>query len=101
MNKDFLIVPPKRIKIKEVNKCLDYLMSNKKIKISSQNYIIIGEKIILDIDRYFIKGRIFTGASDKEIEIIDQLINHFEDEKVYMHFYGCTAFIKNKKIKTI
>lgn len=101
MNKDFLIVPPKNVKISEINKILDFLMSNKKIKISSNNYIIIGDKIIFDIDRHFIKGRIFTGASDEEIEVINQLINHFDDERIYMHFYGCTAFIKNKKIKTI
>lgn len=42
MAKDFLIVPPKAIKTKDINRILDRLMSNKKIKISSKNYIVIG-----------------------------------------------------------
>lgn len=103
MAKAFLIVPLKTIKVRDVNKILDKLMSNKKIKISSKNYVVIGndEKIIFDISNHIIKGKFLNGAAEKEKDVVKQLILNMGTERIYMHFYGNNAFLKKKNMISI
>ena len=103
MAKDFLIVPPKAIKTKDINRILERLMSNKKIKISSKNYIVIGndEKIVFDVSDHFIKGKLLTGAAEQEENVVNRLISNIGTGKIYVHYYGNSAFLENKNTITI
>lgn len=98
MTKDFLIVPSQTFKLSEVNYIIDKLMDNKKIKLSSKNYIIIGnnKKIIFDISKYSIKGRLLNNAAEKEIDIINKLILNLGSERVYIHYYNEDVFLDVK-----
>lgn len=103
MIKDFLIIPPEKIELHHMNIVLDKFMKNIKIKVSRKNYILIGteSKIILDINSKAIKGRLFTGASDKEEEIVKKILTYMGEDKVYIHYYGNTPFTGCKKIKVV
>ena len=103
MTKDFLIITPNAVTLKILLKVIDTLMENKKIKLSYHNYVVIGtkNKLMLDIKRNYIRGRIWDIDSDKEVEIIKNLINSICTDKIYIHYYSGTNFINDDKIITV
>ena len=103
MTRDFLIIPPEKIDVKHVNKIFDSVMKSKTIKISKNNYIIIGieDKIIFDVEDHWIKGRILNNSSAREIRIVESVIQSMGESRVYMHFYDENNFIENNLIMTV
>ena len=103
MNKDFLIILPETINLKNTNKILHSLMKSKTIKVSKKNYIVVGldEKIVFDIEKKVIKGRILHGGSQKEVAIIKKLIDAMDENIVYTHFYDKKPFFYCQKAKVV
>lgn len=90
MNNNFAIIPVNRWKVEKTSRIIASIMQVDKVKISRENYIIIGkqENIIFDINSKMIKGKILGTDIKKEKEVVKKIIKRIDDGKIYFHFYG-------------
>lgn len=90
MNNNFAIIPVNQWKVEKTSKIIASVMRVDKVRISRENYIIIGktENIILDINSKMIKGKILGNDTERETEIVRKIIKRIDDGKIYLHFYG-------------
>lgn len=103
MNNNFAIIPVNRWKVDKTSKMIESVMQVDKVKISKENYIIIGKKenIIFDVNSKMIKGKILGEDIQREKEVVKKIIKKIDNGKIYFHFYGEKNNIDFGKVRQV